>query len=310
MQLGWKSPAKGPVHPAFVPLWEASGLGWLSGFDELLVRCGLESNGGPVFAPNGSLQYPLHGKIANTPANKVEVTIDGDSGEIAVTGVVDEAHIYGSKLRLTTTLSTKVGQPSMTVADEVTNMSAQPGEMELLYHINFGVPLLSPGATVVLPVKRVTPRDAVAVADIPTWNVYGPETPGSTEVCHFFDLAADATGKTLAVLRSADGSQGASVKFNKRQLPCFTIWKNRQAAIDGYVTGLEPATNYPNPRTFEKEKGRVVALAPGESRRSEITIEAYPDAGAVAAAQRAVAAIQGSTAPEICTKPDPNWAAG
>ena len=310
MQLGWKSPAKGPVHPAFVPLWEASGLGWLSGFDELLVRCGLESNGGPVFAPNGSLQYPLHGKIANTPANKVEVTIDGDSGEIAVTGVVDEAHIYGSKLRLTTTLSTKVGQPSMTVADEVTNMSAQPGEMELLYHINFGVPLLSPGATVVLPVKRVTPRDAVAVADIPTWNVYGPETPGSTEVCHFFDLAADATGKTLAVLRSADGSQGASVKFNKRQLPCFTIWKNRQAAIDGYVTGLEPATNYPNPRTFEKEKGRVVALAPGESRRSEITIEAHPDAGAVAAAQRAVAAIQGSTAPEICTKPDPNWAAG
>ena len=29
VQLGWKSPAKGPVHPAFVPLWEASGLGWL-----------------------------------------------------------------------------------------------------------------------------------------------------------------------------------------------------------------------------------------------------------------------------------------
>ena len=73
VQLGWKSPAKGPVHPMFVPLWEASGLGWLSGFNELLVRCGLESNGGPDFAPNGALRYPLHGKIANTPANKVEV---------------------------------------------------------------------------------------------------------------------------------------------------------------------------------------------------------------------------------------------
>ncbi len=308
VQLGWKSPAKGPVHPAFVPVWEPSGLGWLKGFNELLVRCGLESNGGPDFDPSGKLRCPLHGRIANIPAHKIEVAIDGDSGEIAVTGVVDEAYLYGSKLRLTTTLSTKAGQPGMTVADEVTNISAQPGEMELLYHINFGVPLIGPGATVVLPVKRLAPRDAVAVADVPTWNAYGPETPGSTEVCHFFDLAADATGNTMAFLRSADGSQGVSVKFNKRQLPCFTIWKNRQGAIDGYVTGLEPATNYPNPKSFEKAHGRVLALAPGEMRRFEVAIEAHADAAAVTAAERAVAAIQGTIKPEICGKPDPNWA--
>lgn len=306
--LGWKSPAKGPVHPAFVPLWQADGLGWLKGFDELLVRCGLESNGGPDFDPSGKLRSPLHGRIANLPAHKVEVTIDGDTGEIVVTGVVDEAYIYGNKMRLTTTLSTKVGQPGMTVADEVTNISAQPGELELLYHINFGVPLLSPGAKVAVPVKRLAPRDAVATADVPTWNVYGPETPGSTKVCHFFDLAADAAGNTLAVLRSADGSLGVSVKFNKRQLPCFTIWKNRQGAIDGYVTGLEPATNYPNPKSFEKAHGRVVALAAGETRRFEIAIEAHADAAAVKAAERAVTTIQGSTKPEICEKPDPNWA--
>ena len=99
----------------------------------------------------------------------------------------------------------------------------------------------------------------------------------------------------MALLLSADGTQGVSVKFNKRQLPCFTVWKNRQAAIDGYVTGLEPATNYPNPKSFEKQKGRVVPSRPGESHRSEITIEAHLDAGAVTAAERAAAAIQGST---------------
>jgi hypothetical protein len=308
VQLGWKSPAKGPVNPAFVPLWEPGGLGWLKGFDELLVRCGLESNGSPEFDSIGRLRYPLHGTIANTPANKVEVTIDGDTGEIAVTGVVDDAHLYGSKMRLTTTLNTKIGESGMTIIDEVTNNSAMPSDMELLYHINFGVPLVCKGATVAAPVKKLAPRDAVAAADIPTWNVYGPETPGSTEVCHFFELVADAAGKTLVLLRSADGSQGVSVKFNKRQLPCFTVWKNRQAAIDGYVTGLEPATNYPNPKSFEKEKGRVVALAPGETRRFELTIEAHADAGAVAAAERAVAAVQGGVAAEICAKPDPDWA--
>jgi galactose mutarotase-like enzyme len=309
MRLGWKSPTRGPVHPALVPLWEPGGLGWLKGFDELLVRCGLESNGGPDFDPSGKLRCPLHGRIANLPAHKVEVAIDGDSGEIAVSGVADEAYLYGSKLRLTTTISTKVGQPGLAVVDEVTNISGQPGEMELLYHINFGVPLVGKGATVALPVKRLAPRDAVAVADLPTWNAYGPETPGSIEVCHFFDLAADASGKTLAVLRAADGSQGVSVKFNKRQLPCFTVWKNRQAAIDGYVTGLEPATNYPNPKSFEKQHGRVTPLAPGETRRFELAIEAHTDAASLAAAEQTVKAIQGSTTPEICPKPDPDWAA-
>ena len=74
--LGWRSPVRGPVHPQFVPLFDPSGLGWLEGFDELLVRCGLESNGAPEFDQQGRLLYPLHGRIANRPAHHVEVTVD------------------------------------------------------------------------------------------------------------------------------------------------------------------------------------------------------------------------------------------
>jgi galactose mutarotase-like enzyme len=307
VELAWKSPVKGPVNPAFVPLWEASGIGWLGGFDELLVRCGLESNGAPEFSPNGVLRYPLHGLITNTPAHKVEVTIDGDSGEIAVTGVVDEARLFGNKMRLSATIRTQVGSPTLTISDEITNLSAEPGELELLYHINFGLPLLTPGAKVVVPIKKMAPRDAVAQANLREWNVYGPETPGLGEACFFFDLAADSAGQTQVLLRSATGKQGVSVKFNKGQLPCFTLWKNRQAAADGYVTGLEPSINFPNRKSFEKEKGRVAVLAPGETRRFEVSIEAHPDAAAIAAAEKAVAAIQDSVKPEICAAPDPQW---
>ena len=123
IRLGWKSPVKGPVHPAFVHFNEASGIGWLDGFDELLVRCGLESNGAPEFNPNGSVRCVLHGRIANIPAHKVEVTIDGDSGELSVTGVVDEARLFGNKLRMVSTLTTRVGRPGLTVTDVITNIS-------------------------------------------------------------------------------------------------------------------------------------------------------------------------------------------
>ena len=137
MSLGWKSPVRGPVHPAFVRTEHPDGLGWIDGFDELLVRCGLESNGAPEFLPDGRLRYGIHGKIANIPAHKVELAIDGDAGRIAIHGTVDEARLFGAKLRLETSIETEVGRPAIVVRDTVTNLSAAPGDFELLYHITF-----------------------------------------------------------------------------------------------------------------------------------------------------------------------------
>src|SRR5437879_1163987 len=45
--LGWRSPVQGPVHPKFVSLVGCGGTGWLTGFDELMCRCGISSNGPP-----------------------------------------------------------------------------------------------------------------------------------------------------------------------------------------------------------------------------------------------------------------------
>jgi hypothetical protein len=112
------------------------------------------------------------------------------------------------------------------------------------------------------------------------------------------------------VLCAASGERGVSMKFNVKQLPYFTLWKNRMAAADGYVTGLEPALNFPNARSFEKQNGRVVVLSPGEVRRFEVSIEAHTDAAGVAAAQKAVAAIQGGVKPDIWRKFDPTWTPG
>ncbi len=308
LQLGWPSPVKGPVHPAFVHTWEGSGIGFLDGFDELLCRCGLESNGAPEFSADGKLLYPLHGKIGTRPAHKVDVTIDGDSGEIAVVGVVDEARLFGNKLRMTTTITTRVGQPSMTITDEIQNIGGGPADLELLYHTNFGMPLLGEGAKLVLPIRKFAPRDAAAVADMGNWDTYG--APGSAaELCFFADLLANDRGDTQVLLRSASGNQGVSLKFNKQQLPCFTLWKNPQAACDGYVTGIEPGLNYPNRKSFEKEKGRVAVLAPSQVRQFSLTIEAHTDQVAVDGAAAAVMALQKAAKPEILATPCADWSA-
>jgi hypothetical protein len=306
-ELGWRSPVKGPVHPQFVPLMEPSGIGWLRGFDELLVRCGLESNGAPDFGENGALVYPLHGRIANLPAQRVEVEIDGRSGEIRVTGVVDETRLFGNKLRLTSTVLTRVGEPGLRIIDEVTNLSAEPGELQLLYHVNLGSPLLEPGATVVVPVKTLVPRTDEAAKHLGHWNTYPAGAAGVTEQVYFFDLAAGEDGATQVLLRDANGSRGASLRFNVGQLPRFILWKSPQMEADGYVTGLEPAVNYPNPRSFEKQQGRVVQLAPGETRRFELSLSAHPTADSVAAVEAEIERLQGRATPQIFDKPQPGW---
>lgn len=307
LQLGWRSPALGPVHPQYVDLSEPRGLGWLGGFDELLCRCGLESNGGPVHDKQGQLLYPLHGKIANAPAHRVTLSVDTDSGELTLVGVVDEARLYHSKLRLTSTIRTRPGEPGVRITDEVQNLSAEPGEMELVYHVNFGPPLLDAGAKVVAPIKLLAPMTPRAAEGIETWDTYGAEEAGFTEQVYLFELAADAQGETRTLLRNAHGNFGASLAFNVRELPCFTVWKSTQMAADGYVTGLEPGVNYPNQRPFEAEQGRVVQLAGGEQRTFQLALEAHPDAASVAQAEQSIAALQQGSQPKVHDRPAKPW---
>jgi hypothetical protein len=308
-RVGWRSPVRGPVHPKFVNLFDPSGLGWLDGFDEFLCRCGLESNGAPEFDAAGKLLYPLHGKIANRPAHRVVVSFDDATDEIVVQGEVEESRLFFTRLRLTTTIRAKLGEPRLSIRDEVTNLAATPGEMELLYHINFGGNLLEEGARLVAPIKRLVPRNAHAASDLDRWDVYDGPTTGYAERVYFMQLAAGANGRSQVLLRNREGSFGATVEADVRQLPCFTLWKNTAAVEDGYVTGLEPGTNYPNVRSFESQQGRVVKLGPGETRAFEIAIGLHGDAAAVQKAAERVAQLQQGIMPAISREPQGDWCA-
>jgi hypothetical protein len=309
LEVGWNSPIRGPVHPAWVPLMEPSGLGWLDGFDELLVRCGLESNGAPDFDANGQLKYPLHGRIANRPAQQVSLSVDGQSGEIVVRGVVEESRFHFSKLRLTTILRTRVGQPRLEIHDLVENLSGTPAQIQLLYHINFGPPLLQPGSRIVAPVHAVVPRNKRAVQGISSWQVCGPPEPGSEEQVYFCRLAANDEGRTSVLLADPTGHSGASIDFSTSALPCFTLWKNTAPERDGYVTGLEPGTNFPNPRTFEQKQGRLVTLPPEGRASFEVGLAVQTSPDEVSQAEKAITQLQPADEPQVFDAPQPDWCA-
>lgn len=306
VELAWQSPVTGgPVHPSFVPLERPDGIGWLEGFDELMVRCGLEGNGPPEFDDAGHLSRGLHGRIANLPVRKLIVLFDQETGRIDVVGQVDESRLFGPKLRLTSTVSVMPDEPRLTIRDRVENLSAEEGELQLLYHTNFGRPLAMPGSKLIAPALRVMPRDDVALGNLPNWSSYGPETPGAPEAAFFIDMAADDDGVTEVLLQNDQADRGVSLRYNIEELPAFTLWKNRQGAADGYVTGLEPGLNFPNPKPFERHCGRVAMLLPEETREAELSLGVCADAESVAEATRRVEAILGDQETELSDAPDP-----
>jgi hypothetical protein len=306
-EIGWRSPVRGPVHPKYVPIADPTGLGWLDGFDELLCRCGLSSNGAPDFNAQGRLTWPLHGRIANLPAHELTVECDSDQQQIAVRGVVDECRFHFLKLRLTSTWITQAGEPGFRIVDEVTNLSGATGEMELLYHINLGEPLLDPGAKIVAPVKAIAPRDAHAAASLEHWETIPEPRPNFAEQVYFFELVPGEDGRARVLLRDASAARGVAVHFSVAQLPYFTLWKNAATLHDGYVCGLEPAINLPNPRSFEERHGRVRKLLPGETLRFDLQLEFHDGAAEVERTERAIRQTQRALTSTIYREPRPQW---
>jgi hypothetical protein len=310
-RVGWTSAVTdGPVNPKFVNLMNWGGLGWLEGYDEMLVRCGLENIGSPyqetVTSGDGSKRdvlFGLHGKIGNIPAHHVAVHYSPESKEITVEGHVDESKPFAGQIRLATKLKTTPGSNKIHVRDEYINLRESASEMQVLYHWNFGTPYLEEGAKVIAPFKTVLPRDARAQENIGDFDVYKAPTAGYAEQVYFFELFGEAKdGRTIAMLRSKAGDKAVVLRFSIEQLPAFTVWKNTAGLKEGYVTGLEPATSYPNSRPFEAARNRIVTLPPGGSHVVETTLELLASGDEVKAVEAEIKALQ-KAAPTIHLKP-------
>lgn len=315
--LGWESPIKVPVHPQFINLDERGGLGWLRGFNEWVVRCGLESNGAPgedIIVDNmgrkKGVMLPLHGRIANIPASEVRAFVKlGKPLELGIHGVVWETSMFGQNLRLSTSITTEPHANWIRIHDVVENFGGTKAELQLLYHCNYGRPFLEEGARLLLPIKRVAPRDSRASEGMEGDSLLSFRRPeaGFVEQVYFFEPLAGADGWTKVVLEDKDGDKAVSISFNVEELPYFTLWKNTASLEEGYVTGLEPATNFPNHKAFERSQGRVLILKPKERYEAKIILGVHIGREEVLKLEEDVRKIQGLMEPKVFQNPIPEF---
>ncbi|MEF1309473.1 aldose 1-epimerase family protein [Vibrio mytili] len=290
--LGWDSPVKEVVNPAFIDLESRNGLGWLDGFNEMLVRCGYEWTGHPGVDDNGQL-LSLHGRVQNTPASTVKVIIDDTPPhKITVEGVVSERTFKKAELETLTKLEVVPGANSFALHDTLTNKADYDDEYQIIYHSNFGRPILEKGAKITAAASEISPFNDYAKAGLEDWQTYLSPTKDFDEMVFNLKPIGDSEGNSLAVLHNQSGNQGVSVGFNIEQLPVLTLWKNTDTEQQGYVTGIEPGTSYAYNTKYQRPLGLVPTIKAGESKQFDVTYTVLGDSNEVNSALDTVKSIQ------------------
>jgi Domain of unknown function (DUF4432) len=302
VRLGWDSPVNEVVNPAFIELNGRGGVGWLEGFNELVTRCGYEWVGHPGM--DQGVLLPLHGLAANIPASKVVLSIEERPPyTIRLKGELKEQAFKKVNFVIETELRTEAGAQYFSLHDTLINKGDYPQEYQALYHANFGPPLLDKGARFSAPVQQVSPFNEKAVADLDDWQTYRGPTRDYDETVYNVVPYGDEQGNTLAVLNNAAGDVGVSIAFNIQQLPAFSLWKNTDTPIQGYVTGLEPGTSFAYNRSYQRALNRVPKIGPKEQRHFDITFTLLPDKTAVDQALERVQTILNDRPTEVRNTP-------
>ena len=255
------------------------GIDWLKTFGGgLLTTCGLSHVGGPESDEYGT--RGLHGQISNIPA-ELESIIQPDplAGrmEMSITGIIRETKIFGPSLELRRTISGTLGEPVIRIHDEVLNRGNMPAPLMVLYHFNFGWPLVDEGTELLWEgtwEPRFGPENAKIFRegnDFKKCPAPLDDHLGTGEEVALIEPLADASGMCSCGLHNAAIGLNVTLKFRKEQLPWLTNWQHWGKGE--YVTGLEPGTNPPIGQAKARAQNTLIELAPGERRHFDLEIQ-------------------------------------
>jgi hypothetical protein len=254
------------------------GLEWLWTFGGgLLTTCGLTHVGGPETDEFGD--RGLHGRFSNLPAQVESIlqpNLNTGNLEMSITAVVKESRVFGPNLELRRTISGTLGEPVIRIHDVVTNVGNSRTPHMLLYHCNYGWPLVDRGTRIVWKgrcVSRGLDMDNAIFNDARDFRSAQPPLErhrGTGEACGFIDVTPDADGMCTIGLYNEKLGLAVATRYRKRQLPSLANWQHW--GHGEYVTGLEPGTNPPIGQGKARQQKQLLYLDPGQSRTYDLEI--------------------------------------
>lgn len=203
-----------------------------------------------------------------------------DEYEMVISGVIEETRIFGEYLRLTRTIRSRMGENNIQIKDKVENVGFEPTPHMILYHFNFGFPLMSEETKLAFPSKQVVPREQeTPLKSFDKWQK--PATGYQERVYYHEDIVPTSNNENWACAiienpkfpLSNGGTCNLIVRLSwlTETLPRLVQWKMPGAGV--HVLGIEPANCYVEGWAKERERGTLVILEPGQSLSYELKLE-------------------------------------
>jgi len=185
-------------------------------------------------------------------------------------GTLRQTRVFGPNLVLTRHISARAGENKLTVRDCVRNEGFEPTPLTVLYHCNFGFPVVSEYSLVRAPSINCTPRDAAAQIGANHWMQLEAPQDSYAERVYFHQMQPDENGFVRAEIWNEQLQFGAYVRYRAETLPHFTQWK--MMGSGNYVCGLEPSNAPLASRAELKDKNALPTIEAGEEKIFEVEL--------------------------------------
>ncbi len=242
----------GIVSPA---ISHTDAVGFLSCFTGgFLYTCGLDNVGGPE---GGAIQ---HGSMNMVPASRITVerSWEGDEYVVRISAFLENTALFGRNITLKRTYTVKYLSDEIELKDEIANNGFLDSSYMILYHCNFGYPMVDDGMRIEGDFSYSEPRGEDAKARMEDRLLFNAPVDDIPEFVYFHKVEGDTPCVKLVNERIG---LVASVSYDKTNLPWLLEWKS--LASGDYVLGIEPCST-----TIDEKK--QVKLAPGETKTNKI----------------------------------------
>lgn len=216
----------------------------------MLVTCGLD-NVGDESSKNENL--PAHGRISHVPARNfgTETYWNGDRYLLRAIGEVHQTKMYSRHLSIRRTIETALDEKKLTIHDVITNFEAEDEPYMILYHFNFGYPLMQADSLVQFSKSSVSPMNEISTDPV---HLMEPVDGRGEELFFRTDLGSRACG----VIYNEHLELGAYIAFDTANLPNCLEWKNMKS--HDYVLAIEPCNTCGLNRIEAMEQEKIAVL--------------------------------------------------
>jgi galactose mutarotase-like enzyme len=253
--------------------YDASGTGWNRGFQGgLLTTCGLQQAGQPCI--DGDEALGQHGRVSYIPAEIIAAEITREpEPKILLRAKICETKAAGNTLTLYRCITTYLFQNKIEIQDEVVNEAYTDAPFLILYHVNFGFPLISPtsyiepfeskrelikGNASLDSCLKVPPAGDSEPDVILHTNIKNKKETMDIHICN--EIEFNARKHILHVFFA----------YKTAQCPYLTQWRCQQKGVN--VFAFEPGNVSTRGRAFQRQNGTLIILKPGESKKYDLSL--------------------------------------